>query len=127
MNAKQTAKLFALVATVTVPMLVTAPAQANDQIAQSICSYIAANDKNSLRKTLSDSKIRIKNVYDGVSCDGLPMVRFAIKHNAAEIGEFIVKQLPSSQVASSGDIEWAQSNGFASSVVIEAIKSRSAS
>ncbi len=33
MNAKQTAKLFALVATVTVPMLVTAPAQANDQIA----------------------------------------------------------------------------------------------
>ena len=98
MNAKQTAKLFALVATVTVPMLVTAPAQANDQIAQSICSYIAANDKNSLRKTLSDSKIRIKNVYDGVSCDGLPMVRFAIKHNAAETGEFIVKQLPSSQV-----------------------------
>jgi hypothetical protein len=127
MNAKQTAKLFALVATVTVPMLVTAPAQANDQIAQSICSYIAANDKNSLRKTLSDSKIRIKNVYDGVSCDGLPMVRFAIKHNAAETGEFIVKQLPSSQVASSGDIEWAQSNGFASSAVIEAIKARSAS
>ncbi len=127
MNAKQTAKLFALVATVTVPMLVTAPAQANDQIAQSICSYIAANDKNSLRKTLSDSKIRIKNVYDGVSCDGLPMVRFAIKHNAAETGEFTVKQLPSSQVASSGDIEWAQSNGFASSAVIEAIKARSAS
>ena len=127
MNAKQTAKLFALVATVTVPMLVTAPAQANDQIAQSICSYIAANDKNSLRKTLSDSKIRIKNVYDGVSCDGLPMVRFAIKHNAAETGEFIVKQLPSSQVASSGDIEWAQSNGFASSAAIEAIKARSAS
>jgi hypothetical protein len=127
MNTKSTAKLFALVAAVTVPMFAATQAQANDQIAQSICSYIAANDKNSLRKTLSDSKIRIKNVYDGVSCDGLPMVRFAIKHNAAEIGEFIVKQLPSSQVASSGDIEWAQSNGFSSSTVLEAIKARSAS
>lgn len=120
-------KLFALIATFTFPMFAAMPAQANDQIAASLCSYIAANDKNSLRKTLSDSKIRIKNVYDGISCDGLPMVRFAIKHNATETAEFIVKQLPSSHVASSGDIEWAQSNGFATSAVIEKIKARAAS
>lgn len=120
-------KLVALIALTTLPLFATAPAQANQQIAASLCSYIAANDKNSLRKTLSDSKIRIKNVYDGVSCDGLPMLRFAIKHNAADAGEFIVKQLPSSFVANGGDIEWAQSNGFGSSAVVEAIKARSAS
>jgi len=120
-------KTLTLIATVVTPLFVIAPASANDQIAQSLCSYVAANDKNSIRKTLSDSKIRIKNVYEGIQCDGLPMIRFAIKHNAGDAAEFIVKQLPGSQVAKSGDVEWAQSNGFAASPILETIKARSAS
>ena len=119
-------KLLPLIAVFATPFFATS-ASANEQVAQSICSYIAANDKNSLRKTLSDSRIRIKNVYDGIQCDGLPMIRFAIKHNAADAAEFIVKQLPGSQVSKSGDVEWAQSNGFAASPIIETIKARSAS
>jgi hypothetical protein len=54
-------------------------------------------------------------------------VRHAIKHNAADTAEFIIKQLPGSQVAKSGDVEWATSNGFAASPILEAIKARSAS
>lgn len=121
-----TFKLLPLIAVIVTPLFASS-ASANDQIAQSICSYIAANDKNSLRKTFSDSRIRIKNVYDGVTCDGLPMIRFAIKNNAADAAEFIIKQLPGSQVAKMGDTEWASSNGFAASPILEAIKARSAS
>ncbi len=120
-------KTLTLIAVVVSPLFAIAPASADDQIAQSLCAYVAANDKNSIRKTLSDSKIRIKNVYDGIQCDGLPMIRFAIKHNAADAAEFIVKQLPGSQVSKSGDVEWAQSNGFAASPIIDTIKARSAS
>lgn len=119
-------KFLPLIAVLATPF-VTTTASAGDQIAESICSYIAANDKNSLRKTLSDSRMRLKNVYDGVACDGLPMIRFAIKHNAADTAEFIIKQLPGSQIAKMGDAEWAASNGFAQSPVIEALKARSSS
>ncbi len=120
-------KALSVIAVVVSPLFAITPASADEQIAQSLCAYVAANDKNSIRKTLSDNRMRIKNVYDGIQCDGLPLIRFAIKHNAADAAEFIVKQLPGSQVAASGDVEWAQSNGFASSPIIEAIKARSAS
>lgn len=120
-------KALSVIAVVVSPLFAITPASADDQIAQSLCAYVAANDKNSIRKTLSDNRMRIKNVYDGIQCDGLPLIRFAIKNNATDAAEFIVKQLPGSQVAASGDIEWAQSNGFASSPIIEAIKARSAS
>lgn len=119
-------KLLPLVALFVAP-LYTPSASANDQLVQSFCSYVASNDRNSLRKTLSENRLRLKNVYDGIACDGLPMIRFAIKHNAGEVAEFIIKQLPSSQIASMGDAEWAASNGFASSSILEALKARSAS
>ena len=120
-------KALSVITVVVSPLFAITPASADDQIAQSLCAYVAANDKNSIRKTLSDNRMRIKNVYDGIQCDGLPLIRFAIKNNATDAAEFIVKQLPGSQVAASGDVEWAQSNGFASSPIIEAIKARSAS
>jgi len=120
-------KALSVIAVVVSPLFAITPASADDQIAQSLCAYVAANDKNSIRKTLSDNRMRIKNVYDGIQCDGLPLIRFAIKNNATDAAEFIVKQLPGSQVAKSGDLEWATSNGFAASPIIEAIKARSAS
>lgn len=121
------AKLFSVAAVFAVTSFISTPAAANDQLAQSICSYVAADNKNNLRKTLSDNRLRLRNVYDGIVCDGLPLVRHAIKHNAADTADFIIKQLPGSQVAASGDVEWAQSNGFGASPIIDAIKERSAS
>ena len=121
------AKLITLATVIAATSFISAPAVANDQLAQSICSYVAADSKNNLRKTLSDNRLRLRNVYEGIVCDGLPLVRHAIKHNAADTAGFIISQLPGSQVAASGDIEWANSNGFASSPIINTIKERSAS
>ncbi|MEO3879673.1 DUF3718 domain-containing protein [Rheinheimera fenheensis] len=121
------AKLFTLAAVIASTSFISAPVAADDQLAMSICSYVAADNKNNLRKALSDNRLRLRNVYDGIVCDGLPLVRHAIKHNAADAASFIISQLPGSQVAASGDIEWANSNGFASSPIINAIKERSAS
>ncbi|MDX3773072.1 DUF3718 domain-containing protein [Chromatiaceae bacterium AAb-1] len=124
------AKLLTVVATTifAVTSFISTPVAANEQqLAQSICSYVAADNKNNLRKTLSDNRLRLRNVYDGIVCDGLPLVRHAIKNNAADTADFIIKQLPGSQVAASGDLEWAQTNGFAASPVIEALKARIAS
>lgn len=120
-------KFVALIAVATFQFVAPTVSANNDQVAQSICAYVADNNKNDLRKALSDNRLRLKNVYENISCNGLPLVRFAIKHNAADTAEFIIKQLPGSQVAASGDLEWAASNGFAASPILEAIKARSAS
>jgi hypothetical protein len=120
-------KFIALAAVIATTSFVSTPVVANDQLALSICSYVAADSRNNLRKVLTDNRLRLSAVYSGVVCDGLPLVRHAIKHNANETAEFMIKQLPGSVVAASGDIEWAQSNGFSASPVINAIKERSAS
>lgn len=89
-------------------VLVSPVVHADDQLAASMCDYVKADDKNRLRKVLSDYRLRLRNIYEGVTCNGDSLVRFAIKNNAADVGEFIVKQLPAAQVAASGDVAWAE-------------------
>lgn len=117
-------KVLTLAAIAAATASISTPVAANDQLAQSICAYVAADSRNNLRKTLSDNRLRLSNVYSSIACDGLPLVRFAIKNGANDTADFIIKQLPGSQVASSGDVEWAKSNGFADSPVIESLISR---
>ena len=39
-------------------------AQANEQLALSLCEYVAANDKGGLRKKLKSSRLKIRNIFD---------------------------------------------------------------
>ncbi len=96
---------------------------AQEQLAASMCDYVKADDKNRFRKLLSDNRLRLRNIYDGVVCDGMSLVRFAVKNNAAGAGEFIIKQLPAAQISASGDIAWAESNA-AGSPLIAILKER---
>ncbi|MDP5136681.1 DUF3718 domain-containing protein [Rheinheimera baltica] len=111
-------------AAVTLSLLTAPVAVADDQLAASICDYVAADDKSRLRKVLSDYRLRLRNIYDGVVCDGESMIRYAFKKEAADVGEFIVKQLPGSSISGSGDIDWAESNGFSASPLLAVLKSR---
>jgi hypothetical protein len=109
---------------VALSLLVPAVAVADDQLAASMCDYVAADDKNRLRKVLSDYRLRLRNIYDGVVCNGNNLIRHAFKNNAADVGEFIAKQLPGSAVGGSGDIAWAEANGFTASPLLGVLKSR---
>ncbi len=105
-------------------LLFSLPIQANDQLAASLCDYVAADDKKRLRKKLKEARIKIRNVFDGVSCGGNNLLRHAIANNANGAGEFIVKKLPKSVLASSGDFDWANANGHSASPIAAAIKDR---
>lgn len=106
------------------------PAKADAaQLVASICDYVASNDKNRLRSKLSDSGIRLRNIYDGVKCNGQSLLRFAMSSGADGAGEFIAKQLPGSTLgAPEADgktvIAWAEANGFGGSATAAAIKER---
>lgn len=83
-----------------------------DQLVLLICNNIKGDDKYRLRKLLKENRLKVKKIYGAVKCNGLTMVRYAIKSNASKVGVFIVKRVPGSQIASAGDIEWAKENGF---------------
>lgn len=99
-------------------------AQANEQLALSLCEYVAANDKGGLRKKLKSSRLKIRNIFDGVKCNGNNLLRHAIASNAVDAGGYIVKNLPKSKLADGADIAWAEGNGHGGSALIGKIKAR---
>ncbi|KTF12411.1 DUF3718 domain-containing protein [Pseudoalteromonas sp. H105] len=116
--------LLVVTAVVSGSFAFSAPAKANDQLAVSICEYIAADDKNRLRSKLKSSRVKIRNVYDAIQCNGNNLLRHAIASNAVDAGEYVVKNLSKSSLADGADIAWAESNGHGGSALIAAIKDR---
>jgi len=96
----------------------------SSDLTKEICNYIATNDKNRLRKKLRTSKIKLRNVYDGLTCNGLSLLQFSMKKDAVSLGLYIVKRLPSSHLKNSPEINWANRNGFSDSKIIKSIKAR---
>ena len=109
---------------------VSAPAVANtDQLVANICDYVKADDKNRLRKKMKESRVKLRNLYSGISCDGSSLLRTAYNANANDVGEFIAKRMPSSDLAApEADgktiLGWASANGHDGGPITAAIKDR---
>jgi hypothetical protein len=97
---------------------------ANEQLAASLCDYVAADDKNRIRKKLKETRVKLRNIYDGISCGGNNLIRHAVINNADKAGTYIVKQISKGDLAGSGDAAWADANGHSGSAIITALKSR---
>ncbi|MGZ9899139.1 DUF3718 domain-containing protein [Shewanella gaetbuli] len=109
---------------------VSAPAVANtDQLVANICDYVKSDDKNRLRKKLKESRVKLRNIYTGVSCDGSSLLRTAYNSNANDVGEYIAKRLGADDLQvpeADGQtiLDWANANGHGSSAITAAIKDR---
>ena len=79
--------------------ITSAPVQA-DNLTLRICEYVQANDKSRLRSFLKQNKLKIRNIYDGLQCNGDNLLIFSAKSQALEVGEFIIGKLPSKKVKS---------------------------
>lgn len=117
-------KLVVITALAAGSFVYTAPAQADDQLAISICEYIAADDKNRLRSKLKSARVKVRNIYDAVFCNGNNLLRHAVASNALDSGEYIVKNLSKSSLEDGADVSWAESNGHSGSPLITIIKER---
>ena len=122
-------KYIALVAAAALAanISVSKPAQANEQVIKSLCEYVAANDKSRLRKKLKESRLKLRNLFADVQCNGQNMIRFAMSRKADEVGTFITKKIPAKALVASNDIEWANANGFGSSAITAALIARTSS
>lgn len=104
----------------------TPKAQASDinSLLAGICENVASDNKSRFRKKLKEAGVKLRNIYDGISCGGMNLVRYAMSNNAQKTGTFIVKRMPSSHFAGSGDADWAGSNGHGGSDIAKAIAAR---
>lgn len=91
-------KKILLVASLLAGSIVIAPtAQAND-LSLRICEYVQANDKNRLRSFLKQNRLKIRNIYGDIACNGDNLLIFSAKSEALEVGEFLIGKLPSKKV-----------------------------
>ncbi len=97
---------------------------AQDQWATSLCEYTKADDKNRVRKLLSDNKVNVRKIYDAIQCNGESLIKFAMRSDAYETGSFFVKQMPAKALVAEDLEAWAASNGFGASPLVNDIKAR---
>lgn len=90
-------KVFLIASLIASSIVITPAAQADD-LSLRICEYVQANDKNRLRSFLKQNKLKIRNIYDDLSCNSNNLLIFAAKSNALEVGEFIISKLPAQKV-----------------------------
>lgn len=90
-------KVFFTVSLLILGATNTPSVHAND-ISLRLCEYVQANDKNRLRSFLKQNKIKIRNFYDDLACNGDNLLVFAAKSNALEVGKFIIGNLPAKKV-----------------------------
>lgn len=105
-------------------LIFASSAIAQDQIAVSLCSFVAQDNRNQVRKVLSDNKLNMRNIYANIRCNNESLLQLAIRNDALDTGTFIVKQMPAKVLAESGYDDWATTNGFADSPLVNIIKTR---
>ncbi|MEW6990928.1 DUF3718 domain-containing protein [Colwelliaceae bacterium 6441] len=84
--------IIAVITFVTLSTTFTPQAVASN-IAQSLCDYVSVDNKSKLRSYLKSNKIKIRNVFDGVTCNGKNLLEFAAERNATETGTMIIGKL----------------------------------
>ncbi|MCC5855726.1 MAG: DUF3718 domain-containing protein [Idiomarina sp.] len=94
------------------------------ELAQNLCTYVAGDDRLRMRQQLRQDRRQLRQLYEGILCNGMTMLQFAMDSGSDDIGEFIVSQLPGSIITRAGDLEWAEANGHGDSAIAQAIRER---
>ena len=95
-----------------------------DDINFKACESVKQNRPQVLREMLSEYRVKLRNIYDGISCDNKPLIQASFEKNAVATGGFIARQLPVSYLNEQDVLGWAEKSGYKDSPLFESIKSR---
>ena len=73
--------------------LTFAPSVQASNVAKNLCEYVSVDNKSKLRTFLKSNKLKIRNVFEGVSCNGKNLLEFAAEKNAIKTGSMIIGKL----------------------------------
>ena len=95
-------KKLLLVSTITVLTLtsiVTTPQAQAANIAESVCKYVAADDKKRMRSFLKTNKLKIRSIFGGIQCNGKNLLVFAADKGSVKTGSMMISKLPKKVVS----------------------------
>lgn len=89
-----------IIVTITLVLLATTYSEKTQaqNVAKSLCEYVSADDKSRFRSFLKTNKLKIRNIFDNVKCNGQNLVAFASTSNAIDTGTLMLGKLPKSKV-----------------------------
>ena len=83
----------------TLTSVVSTPQAQASNIAQSICEYIAADDKKRMRSFLKTNKLRVRRIFNGIECNGKNLLEFASHKGSVKTGSMMIGKLPKKVVS----------------------------
>lgn len=102
--------------TLTMTLLVTSGAVVaqpvlttfGDDVALLFCSQVRHNSAHDFRNKLREYRLRIRDIYPRVRCNGETMIQFAQRNGSLEIGRFIAHSVLVDDLQQLGDAQWAE-------------------
>lgn len=91
-------------AAVSQPVLTTF----GDDVALLFCSQVRHNNANEFRNKLREYRLRIRDIYPRVRCNGETMIQFAQRNRSFDIGRFIAHSVLIDDLHELGDALWAR-------------------
>jgi len=83
----------------TLTSIVSTPQAQAANVAQSICEYIATDDKKRMRSFLKTNKLKIRRIFNGIQCNGKNLLEFASTKGSVETGSLMISKLPKKVVS----------------------------
>jgi hypothetical protein len=79
-----------------------------DDVALLFCSQVRHNNSQDFRNKLREYRLRIRDIYPSIRCNGESMIQFAHHSGSAEIGRFIANSVLIRDLYDVGDVTWAR-------------------
>lgn len=103
--------------------------QSGENIARQVCSVISADNLKALDNIIDRHNLRLRNLYNGVRCNGYSILQFAVTAEAIDVGLQLTQRLPEQALANDSVngqhlVTWANRTGYGSSPVVEAVRQR---
>jgi len=89
---------------------------AADTASLRICEYVSVNDKKRLRSFLKSNKLKIRNIFKNIQCNGQNLLVFAASSNALDVGELMISKLSKKIAADNLDAVTAHSVHLAAKI-----------
>ena len=90
--------LASTITALTLTTVMSAPKAQAANIAQSVCEYVAADDKKRMRSFLKTNKLKIRKIFSGIECNGKNLLEFASARGSVATGSLIISKLPKKTV-----------------------------
>ncbi len=91
--------LASTITALTLTSVVSIPQASAANIAQSVCEYVAADDKKRMRSFLKTNKLKIRSIFDGIQCNGKNLLEFASTKGSVKTGSLMISKLPKKVVS----------------------------